>query len=124
MSEGTLHRRLASRDLANLGFDAPLGFADLGDGVSGPEAKKSQESLEEVSLTLESAGTSFAKPPFLGSCFFFFRTFGTPGRDFLALGPETHSPRPTEPQHKCARMVELPTPRGRPPLTGTHQANA
>ena len=87
---------------------------DLGEGVSGPEAKKSQKSLEK---SLPGPGPKSPKKVskkvrkvkkksengFLEAFRTFFETFFRPRagrlfRDFLAFGPKTPSPRSTEPQ--------------------------
>ena len=87
---------------------------DLGEGVSGPKAKKSPKSLEKGKSPkkVSKKVRKVSKNPFSDfsetfRTFFetFFRTFGTTGPggtfsrlfgDFLAFGPETPSPRCTE----------------------------
>ena len=91
---------------------------DLGEGVSGPKAKKSPKSLQKVrkksrKRSKKSPETHFQT--FWRLCGPFSRLFwdfwgpgaGRPREtfsglfgDFLALGPETPSPRSTEPQGK------------------------
>ena len=101
---------------------------DLGEGVSGPKAKKSQKSLTKVSrpaapkVQKKSRKRSEKSPKthsqtyffdFSDLCRDFFRTFGAAGRetfvglfwDFFAFGPETPSPRSTEPQPQQAIYI-------------------
>ena len=102
---------------------------DLGEGVLGP--KKSQKSLEK---SLPGPGPKGLKKVSkkvrkVRNFRDFFRTFGAPGRetfsrlfrDFLALGPETPSPRSTEPQTQNQRVQGgLIIPDFPPPLVICH----
>ena len=105
---------------------------DLGEGVSRPEARKSQKSVEKSlpkpgpkSLKKVSKKVRKVKKKSENGFSETFRTFFEtffglsgpgPGRlfrdffqDFLAFGPETPSPRPTEPQNSrfrhCVRVA-------------------
>ena len=118
----------------------PWDSVDLGEGVSGPKAKKSPKSLEKVSRGRPAPGSQKSEkslekgPKSLKITHFqsFWRLFGPfsrlfsdfwgPGAgrpretfsrlfgDFLAFGPKTPSPRPTESQLQPSSSASLADP--------------